>query len=98
SGEPCLKPSLGPLLDRVSDLVYLVEVGDDGVRIIDVNRANLEILGLSRDAIVDHLVEDVFLAPAAKRFKTHVLRALGAGRTVRYEEDIFDPALPKGRL
>ncbi len=84
---------LGPLLDRVNDLVYVLRVEGDGVyRCVAVNQTGLDTLDLPRDRVVGHLVEEFMPAGAIDSLLDQCEEALSTGEPVSRERALESAA------
>ena len=84
------------IYDCVSDLIFLLEVGPDGVcRIVSANRTYLAEMGFSEAEVVGKRVEEVLPEPAAGFVAEKCQEAMRKGRPVQFEGG-FD--LPRGYL
>ncbi|HUF85508.1 MAG TPA: EAL domain-containing protein [Acidimicrobiia bacterium] len=83
---------LGPLLDRINDVVYVLRVEGEGVyRCVAVNQAGLDTLGLSRDDIVGHLVEEFIPAGALGSLLSQCGDTIATGEPTTRERELQTP-------
>ncbi len=84
------------IYDRVSDLIFLIQIEADGVyRCVSVNRTYLEVTGLAEEDVVGKRVEEI-LPEAAAAFATGKYReAIRKGDPIQYEESMD---LPGGQV
>ncbi|MGH9050929.1 MAG: sensor domain-containing protein [Acidimicrobiia bacterium] len=85
-----------PLLDRVSDFVFVLRVEDDGgYRCITANQKCLDIVGLTRDEVIGRRLEDVAPAEVLSLLLDDGARVLASPEPVRFEREV---ELPVGRI
>jgi len=80
------------IFDNIADIVYLLDVEDDGYRFVAVNPPFLEATGLSEDRVVGRRVEDVIPEPSLGEVLAHYGSALESGQPVFWEEETRYPA------
>jgi len=84
---------LGPLLDRINDLVYVLRVEDDGAyRCVAVNQTGLDLLDRSRGAVVGHRVEEFMPAGALDSLLDQCEEALRTGEPSLRERELESTA------
>ena len=89
-------PVLGPLLDRVSDLVFLARVdGHDQYSLADVNQAYLDLVGLPKETLLAMRMDQLVPPDGLEFIKARYREALEKREPIRYEENV---TLASGRL
>ncbi|MGQ0805043.1 MAG: sensor domain-containing protein [Actinomycetota bacterium] len=84
---------LGPLLDRIKDLVYVLRVEGEGeYRCIAVNQACLDILGVPREEVARHRVEDFMPDSALDSLLDQAAETIASGQPTTREREHEVPA------
>jgi diguanylate cyclase (GGDEF)-like protein/PAS domain S-box-containing protein len=84
---------LGPLLDRVKDLVYVLRVeGEGAYRCIAVNQSCLDILGVTRDEVAGQRVEKFMPVSALGSLLDQAAETIAIGEPTTREREHEVPA------
>lgn len=84
---------LGPILDRIKDLVYVLRVeGQGAYRCVAVNQAGLDALDHSREEVVGHRVEGFLPAGTLSSLREQCEEALTTGAPTSRERELESPA------
>jgi diguanylate cyclase (GGDEF)-like protein/PAS domain S-box-containing protein len=80
------------IFDNIEDVVYLLDVEDDGYRFVAVNRRFLDATGLSLHQVIGRRVDEVIPQPSLGAVLEHYARALARGQPEYWEETTRYPA------
>jgi diguanylate cyclase (GGDEF)-like protein/PAS domain S-box-containing protein len=80
------------IFDNIEDVVYLLDVDDDGYRFVAVNRRFLEATGLAIHQVIGRRIDEVIPQPSLDVVLEHYARALARGQPEYWEETTHYPA------
>ena len=80
------------IFDNIEDVVYLLDVDDDGYRFVAVNQRFLDATGLTVQQIIGRRVDEVIPQPSLAVVLEHYARALARGEPEYWEETTHYPA------
>ena len=83
---------LNVIFENIEDVVYLLDVEDDGYRFAAVNPPFLAATGLEAADVVGRRVEEVIPEPSLGKVLAHYAHALESGAPVFWEEESQYPA------
>jgi diguanylate cyclase (GGDEF)-like protein/PAS domain S-box-containing protein len=84
--------SLRVIFENIEDIVYLLDVEDDGYRFVAVNPRFLAATGLAEDQVIGRRVEQVIPEPSLGEVLGHYASALESGKPVYWEEESHYPS------